>query len=818
MNLHRSLYIVCIIFQIFTAQPFIPLYLPDSLGGCADFNEFIYNPVMNEVYVWSARSGTLGILDARTAERKRPWHISGNIFAHNPNNNRLYVTTTYRASREDDTFAIVYDCSTRAVIDSLIIPNRGQLKSRGMSVNLPANKIFWYAGWDDLDVTFIFDAVTNEFRGKIDKGPFIHHPLRPVAYVCETYPSMEDPFLYVLDVENGSIVDTILPPLDCAYHQPLLVASAEERLFAPACVPKTPRLDRLQVINCLNNQLLGEVQLPGEVWDMAYNPINNKLYVACELPWPRDRTAYVIDVASIQLTDSFDIPLIPNPKLFYNPNTNHLYVPAYGPGRGICVFDGATNQLITEIFSPRGDGIMVPQTNRLFLNNRGFNIVLIDCDQLRLERFFKMGFINQNLMWQPITNRLYINDTGRDSMSSILVVYDAHTLQPLKVLDFCGKVKTGEWFYDLTTATEENKIYLTSGQRQGIYVLDGATDSLLDLISCDAGGHQLIYSKKANRLFACPFTDDGYLYVIDCATDQIINMMELYISDGYLNPFNELLYLTTGTEPSYLYVVDTNGTALRKIRGLGNPLAFRNKEETHQVYIACHNDTCIYVFDPLIDSILDTVPDVPVYNRSFSYYDSTDDRLYYPTFIDNGVGIIVIDCATNKVMDTIELAKPSEGVDVQFVESAFWNPVSNRLYFSHWIVDCHTNRVIDTIPILEPSRTAWNYYDNIVFVNDHWRAKVVAVADDLIGIQEVTSGGGRGNTAMLLSPSVGKQFALLQRPDGDLRLIDIAGRVVGKVSGTQSVIDARSFAPGVYFAMVQTQGRVELVQKFVVVK
>jgi DNA-binding beta-propeller fold protein YncE len=453
---------------------------------------------MSRVYVWSDRSKAIGVLDATTAERQRPFGcippdanlLTSSLFAYNRNCNRLYAASS-RQSAGRLRFALVYDCSTRAVTDSLVILGPG-LEMRGpagLSVNGPSNQVFGtviqrYGAGEESTCTYAFDAASNEVRRRIPRPLCLtHHEARPIAYSCEPFPFGADSFLYVLDCREDSVVDSIQPPPGHTFHQPLLVASCAERLFAPACVPVTPRQDRVHVIDCLDNQVLGSLQLPGEVTSMVYNSLNSKLYAACQLPWPGPDKTYVIDATSVQVTDSLNV----RGTLLYNPTTNHLYVlplSPTGPAADVCVFDGATNQPVAVIPLPGVAyiGLLCEETNKLFVSD-GLNVFLVDCDRLERERCDKLAYVNQNLMWQPVTNRLYVNDNCRDSFSSILTVYDAHTLQPLKVVDFRGQVAPGEWFYDFTTATSVNKVYLTSGQERGVYVLDGSTDSLLGQIS-----------------------------------------------------------------------------------------------------------------------------------------------------------------------------------------------------------------------------------------------------------------------------------------------------------------------------------------------
>lgn len=110
-------------------------------------------------------------------------------------------------------------------------------------------------------------------------------------------------------------------------------------------------------------------------------------------------------------------------------------------------------------------------------------------------------------------------------------------------------------------------------------------------------------------MFVCPFTQSGYIHIIDCADDRVVASYWIDEGpvDGYLNSFNELLYCPTGTNPSFLCLFDTCGTILKRIRGLGNPVVFRNRGDIHQVDIAAHQDTCLYVFDPSLVNVIDTV-------------------------------------------------------------------------------------------------------------------------------------------------------------------------------------------------------------------
>ncbi|MEO0079429.1 MAG: hypothetical protein ABIK44_01970 [candidate division WOR-3 bacterium] len=819
------------------AQVLDTLYLPDSLGGSSELEgdvptgltPYTFNSVMNRLYLYSSPSDNIVVLDCQNDERttaihdvipRSPW-LTWAILAYNPNNNCLYRGMRGNSYSNIDSLLFVTNCSTQAIVDTITIHPEGRriLYSRYLGVNIPANKLFWSVSLDsEGPVTYIIDAQTNEIRTRIQVPPImVHHQQRPVAYSYPTdYGDYNIP-ISVIDAANDTVIDTIQPPDGVSYHKVLLVSDIE-RMFVGAHYYYDP--GRIRIVDCLTNEVIGDVPLPirgREIAQLAYNSCNNRLYVRTS-----SSKVYVIDLDSNQVTDSI---LLQREiwSMVYNPNANHLYIAA---SHEVMVYDGATNGLIDEIAVPHRAmyTFLHPDANKLYVANSEC-ISVIDCAQRQLMRCFKVAYLNRDMMWQPVTNRLYFNDIFRDDSSAILVVYDANTNLPLKVVNLAPHCPPEEWFYHMTTATRPNKIYLASGGYTGLYVLDGNTDSLKNFISCEVGGHHLLYSPRQNKLYAVPYSSINarYLYIFDCANDSIRNVIDFgECSLSSINPYTDNVYVLWGRKT---FVIDGAGdTVLRVLDSTGWPIAFRNKGAIHQVYIGCPYRNRLNVLDAIADTVIDSVIDVSLGHEHFCYYDSIDDRIYYP----HSNTVLVIDCPTNRITETIPFWGRSLGLRL---EEHIGNPVSNRLYLTTidsistignpmvTVIDCATNTKIDSFCYFQaPTIMQWNYINNVVYVNEHVRARAIAIRDDLIGIREERAESQNRHGTALLSPSVGSRFVLRQRPKGELRLIDITGRVVGKVGRNEEVLDARCLAPGVYFATVQTQGRVELVQKLTVVR
>ncbi|MEO0025856.1 MAG: hypothetical protein ABIK54_03755 [candidate division WOR-3 bacterium] len=814
-NAGRAMVLVLFL-SVALAQPVRTLYIPDSLGGNSYLRSLVYNPVLDRIYIYSSKSENIVTLDCGTNQRLIPHHDISPNFVFNPGNNRLYHVRLV----DDSSAVTVYgvDAVTGLTVDSVVIaPGTRFWPMLKLDLSIPAQKVYCttFSLTGDT-VTHVIDCRTSHIIRQI---PGLHwltvfDTVRSYAYICT--PAA----IYTLDCEQDQITDSIAAPPDFQYLD-LYLFPERELLTATLYSPTAP--GRVQLIDCRNRRVRGELEMPVSGLGIArqvLNTVNNKLYVLA----PYTNTVamiYVIPVDSLVISDSMLFPLYQIPYwLLYNPQSNHLYA-ASGSRYDILfyVFDAGADSLLDvfELWFHFEDGLVHPALNRLYCIDQSC-VHIFDCARRKFETAIKAGYLNERIMWQPVTNRLYVNDVTVDTFSTLLIVYDGHTNEYLKTVDLSHQLQPAEWFFHFTTATAENKIYLASGQSLGVYVLDGATDSLVNFIPGPIGGHYLLYNPVVNKLYAIPFSDflRRYfpLYIIDCATDRVLNVIDVGQSgDGYCNPHTGRVYAAITYPPSDLktFVICGNGdTVIRVLDSIGRPLAFRNKGNIHQVYAGCPYRDRIYVLDPYSDSIIDSVINVYYTSEPFFYYDSIDDRLYFP----HGSGnILVIDCATNRLSDTISNCGIRHD---DFRENSVWNVRSNRLYVANYdtaslfsrepkimVIDCRTNTVIDSFTgPAKPGYMQWNYIDNMVYINDHDRARVFAFADDLIGLQQ--SPARSGKTALgLFMPSVGIRFVRQAGIGQEINIADISGRVVRVLGAKELIFDAGRMAPGVYFAFIR---------------
>lgn len=160
------------------------------------------------------------------------------------------------------------------------------------------------------------------------------------------------------------------------------------------------------VLDGHTNQTLDVIPINGNPWDVAVNPLTNKVYVANRYS---DNAVTIIDGSTDQIIDSIkvaDMGAHP-PQMAYdamrvqstyykiepmqvavNPNTNRIYVSDWNyPDGGVTVIDGTSDKVIDTILDLGGSsyGIAVnPNTNRIYVDNfqssrnEPYNVSVID--------------------------------------------------------------------------------------------------------------------------------------------------------------------------------------------------------------------------------------------------------------------------------------------------------------------------------------------------------------------------------------------------------------------------------------------------------
>jgi len=250
-----------------------------------------------------------------------------------------------------------------------------------------------------------------------------------------------------------------------------------------------------------------------------------------------------------------------------------------------------------------------------------------------------------------------------------------------------------------------NKIYYFPYERDKIYLLDGLRDSLID--SIDTHGKMpmrqgLVHSERWDKLYilAEDTIFDIYILFLDCERNQIFRELRANFPVGRhaYNPMRNLLYTTSETGSHKVMVIDLNQGAL--VDSIVFPediavcnLIFAPRHKILYCFIAL--DTLAWMVDGDNLSIIGniTLPGYYYGIADFAFYHPLRDKIY---FLNDGLTIAIIDCATNQVVEEIYPGVGFTGHPYDL----FLNPLTNRLYATEadgpWIMvfDAEENRAV----------------------------------------------------------------------------------------------------------------------------
>ncbi len=206
-------------------------------------------------------------------------------------------------------------------------------------------------------------------------------------------------------------------------------------------------------------------------WDLAVNPVTNKIYVESGPGYYTSDDILVIDGATNTITTTVTDPNASGPYHFaVNSVTNKIYV-ANSNSDNVTVIDGATNAT-TTITDPNAIGphfvAVNPATNKIYVANwDSGNVTVID-GATNLTSTVLTGTNPNFVAVNPVTNKIYVPNSG----SGTVTVIDGVTNSATTLRDPNSDVPKEAAVNQVT-----NKIYVTNYESNNITVIDGATNS-----------------------------------------------------------------------------------------------------------------------------------------------------------------------------------------------------------------------------------------------------------------------------------------------------------------------------------------------------
>lgn len=294
---------------------------------------------------------------------------------------------------------------------------------------------------------------------------------------------------------------------------------------------------------------IGSIQVGSHPYGVIYNNINGNIYVANY----DSNSVSVIDPTTNQVIAN--IPVEQNPRqIVLNTDNGNLYVINTGSS-SVSVIDPTTNQVIATIpvnDRPTG-GVYNPESETILIGNKGNSTVentmtIIDAATNEAIDNGGAGYWPWSMVFNPINEDIYV--TNRNTESVTVIDGDSNEEEE--------NIPVGSDPMGIAVNPDTEKIYIThnKGINAGtVSVLDAETNEIIGTISL--GNHTrplaVTINPNNNTVYVTDQAENG-IFVIDGVTDSLIGNMSTSTDPvgATFYPENEALYITDYYENSVL--------------------------------------------------------------------------------------------------------------------------------------------------------------------------------------------------------------------------------------------------------------------------
>jgi YVTN family beta-propeller protein len=308
-----------------------------------------------------------------------------------------------------------------------------------------------------------------------------------------------------LQVIRTDVSDLAAEPLDKGLPRPIIKHSGGAMKYAFV----------LLTVCCSLSAVYGqwlETTIPldsgANPWALCYNWVNDKVYVANA----DARTVSIIDAATNEIIATVPAGVFPC-SICYNDQLNKVYCSG-STGSFITVIDGSTDSVVARIDVPEGIYTIYynPQSNKVYGGRAGPNVVVADCWGDSLVTTVTAQGSALDFCYNSRNNKVYFASEG------YVGVIDGAT----DSLSAEVSLGVNRMPYALCYDPTDNKVYCTEFEGRGVFVIDGASDTIVAKVSVSAG-NALCYCQRWNKVYV---TQRGSgVSVIDCATDSVVAMI-----------------------------------------------------------------------------------------------------------------------------------------------------------------------------------------------------------------------------------------------------------------------------------------------------
>jgi YVTN family beta-propeller protein len=294
-----------------------------------------------------------------------------------------------------------------------------------------------------------------------------------------------------------------------------------------------------------------------------------------------------------------------------------VYIVDYNENRLYAII-GSDNkkQFEIPISSPSGiavDNIENSVPGILFVANKENNTISLITryilNQYRLETV-PVGAKPLDIDVNPITNRIYVANSGSNSVSVIdyTINYDNYTIQTTAL----DNVNVEVFPSHLSVNPITNRIYVANSGSNSVSVIDGSINKVIDTIPVGNVPSNTALNPFTNRIYVANSGSDNsssnFISVINGSTNRILENISVGFSSFggqqmAIDPNDNTVYVTDFYS-DYLYVVSESTNRLLKNVSVLNPSSIGIDMDTNDVYVENLDSHRTYIINGLTYEVI----------------------------------------------------------------------------------------------------------------------------------------------------------------------------------------------------------------------
>jgi DNA-binding beta-propeller fold protein YncE len=542
---------------------------------------------------------------------------------------------------------------------------------------------------------------------------------------------------------------------------------------------------------------------PGEPWQTAYDPVNDRLYFSS------DCTVYEADPSTFQVVGT--ITSSEGCGVVFDPATGDLYLNANG---NVSVVDPSTGALVSRIrASDAGLGLELfvfdPRANAVLVGGSiDSQVDVVNLTQGRTVATIPIGWASWSGAYDPINGNVYLGSYENDTLeivnsSTWSVTYDALSVG-LFLMGVAVDPQSGNLFVTTRLNPELAEISGATGKvlnstGLGSYVSGIAVDPARGLVYVADSQQSRIYAVRASNLTTAATLS------LDTPGLGLVEPWPL----AYV-PVLQTLYAPTSAQESLLAISSVNDSVYGTIGGLMRPDAELWDPACACTVVGDYLRERLYFVNGTTDVLERTVP-LPGWPRGLTYDNATQTLWVGTGGLTGGSGLVILDAnngtrvatldsgawfnapafdpvngkmfAPDVLGNTVVVFNATTGnqtgvVNASYASGAAWDPTNDRVYVSDWeannvtVVDGANDTVAQVIRhVPGPNEILYDPATGLVYTGDENAPNVTVIDPVNSTIAENLSAPGYAGSLLALA---GTPTLVVGNATGNLTLLNLS--------------------------------------------